>query len=413
MREWITADLESTPRLELTHGLGSALEHFATIRRRKQLLLDPIYRRHADEVTDVLEGFEWDLSRGAQIPASRALRAVAWNIERGKRWRDVAGLLREHPELVDAELVLLNEVDIGMGRSGNVNVPRELARALGYNYVYCNFELLLSPGDAFERGHDDPNRLAMHGAALLTRLPVSRLAAVTLPEFTDKFHADEKRLGGKRALMCEVLTGSGPVTVVVPHLDPFAGPRHRARQMQRVVRNLERWGNHCVLLGGDLNTNTYDFGTRRGLAVNVAHKLVRLGFDETIRQYMTPERIYERGTFEVMHAAGLSIEGFNARELGTTVYDIHDPELRDWTTRYVPRPARVWLERRLRPWGGAVPLRIDWFAGRGLRPLHSTVVDRPRAPDGGLLSDHNPMVVAFEPERSPATTRRSFSRLRG
>jgi endonuclease/exonuclease/phosphatase family metal-dependent hydrolase len=395
MDGWMTADVEGQSRSELTHELADALDHFSRIGRRRELNRDALYRQHQQEVRRVLDGFEWDVEGPTHVPTGREVRAVAWNIERGKRWAGVGQLLREHPELEGADLVLLNEVDIGMGRSGNVNVPRMIAQTLGLNYVYCNYELLLSPGDHFERSHGEANTLSMHGAAVLTRLPLSRVGAVTLPEYTDKFHADEKRLGGKRALMCEVATDAGPITVVLPHLDPFAGPRHRGRQMRRIVDCLDRFGNDRVLLGGDLNTNTYDLGTRRGLAANVARKLVVLGFDETIRQYMTPELVFERRTFEVMQQAGLSIDGFNERTLGTTFYDIHDPELRDWTQRYIPRPARAWLERRLEPWGGAVPLRIDWFAGRALQPVRAGVVDRPQGDDGQPLSDHNPLYVTF------------------
>ena len=356
-----------------------------------------MYRRIRSEIDRILEGFEWNLEPSdSAAPARDALRAVAWNVERGKQLSGVIELLQEHPDLREADLVLLNEVDIGMGRTGNRNVPRSIAAALGMSYVYCNLELLLSPGDAFERDHGQPNTLSLHGSALLSRLPITGVFAVTLPEYFDKFHDYEKRLGTKRALICEVQGSTGPICVVVVHLDPFAPPRHRARQMELVVQAIESTGHRQVLLGGDLNTNTYDLGSKPGLAVNLAHKLVRLGFDETIRQYMTPERIFERGTFEVLERAGLEVDDFNDRSRGTTYFDINDPELLDWTQRYVPAPARMWLRRRLQPWGGAVPLRIDWFAGRGLRPLDTAVVDRPHLREQAL-SDHNPLRVDVDP----------------
>ncbi len=397
MLDWIDADLDAGPDFELTHQLGPSLQHLASVSRRAELMVDPVFRANAAEIERVLSGFAWNLSLASEVPPQRELKAVAWNIERGKRFHGVAEALARHPQLAGADLILLNEVDVGMGRSGNLDVPRALAQQLGLNYVYCNYELLLSLGDAFERDHGTPNTLGLHGAALLTRLPVTRAGAIGLPEFSDKFHADEKRLGGKRALFCEVGTAAGPLTVVLPHLDPFAPPTHRGAQMRRIARFVDRWDNARVLLGGDLNTNTYDFGTRLGLARNVSYKLLRLGFDETIRQYMTPEQVFERRTFEALREAGLQIDGFNDRNEGSTFFDIHDPELRDWTERYIPRPARAWLERRLRPWNGTVPLRIDWFAGRRVAPLQSGVVDRPLDADGRPLSDHNPLFVTFEP----------------
>jgi endonuclease/exonuclease/phosphatase family metal-dependent hydrolase len=317
---------------------------------------------------------------------------VAWNVERGKQLSGVIRTLQEHPELRDADLVLLNEVDIGMGRTGNANVPRKVAQELGLDYVYCNLDLVLSKGDAFERGHEEPNTLGLHGSALLTRLPVTRVCAVPLREYRDKFNAVEKRLGQKRALVCEVQLTDGPLTVIVPHLDPFAPPRHRGRQMRRILRCVDELGNKRVLLGGDLNTNTYDLGTRVGLVANVAHKFARFGFEGAVQQYMTPHRSYERSVFKALQRAGLQIDGFNDPELGTSYYDSNDPELRAWTAGYVPGRVLRYLDRKLAPWGGRVPMKLDWIAGRHLWPLSTAVVERPSVGDR-VVSDHNPLRV--------------------
>ncbi len=386
------------PRRDLNHQLGPILDHLAGILRRRRLKRDAIYRQARPEIERILDAFEWSLSE--RQPGDGAhLRAVAWNVERGKRLAGVVRTLRDHPELQDADLILLNEVDIGMGRSGNRNIPREVARALGCDYVYCSQELVLCKGDAFEQDHAEPNLLALHGSALLTRLPVTRISAVGLPEYRDKFHVTEKRLGAKRALACEVQLRDGPLTVVVPHLDPFSPPRHRGRQMRRILRHVDALGNERVLLGGDLNTNTYDLGSKIGLAANLAHKFARFGFDGTVRQYMTPERHFERSVFRALRRAGLTIDGFNDREQGTSYYDINDPELLNWTAGYLPRPLQNYLQRKLQPWGGVVPLKIDWMAGRRLTPLSAVVVDRPAVNDR-MVSDHNPVRVdvAVRPE---------------
>lgn len=392
--DWVEAEL-TTPRASLDHALQAALDHLATLATRDALRVDPIWRTHASELERILAGFTWERGQAEPRRTRGPLRAVAWNIERGKRWRDAAELLATHPLLAGSDLILLNEVDIGMARSGNVDVPALIARRLGMDHVYCNYELVLCGGDAFERQPGTTNTLGLHGAALLSRLPIVRAGAIGIPEFQDKFEADEKRLGGKRALLCEVDTGTGPLCVVLPHLDPFAPPSHRGAQMRRILHWVDRFASGPVLLGGDLNTNTYDLGTSLGLARSFASKMARLGFDETIRHYMTPERIFERATFEALHAHGLRIDGFNDRQPGSTFFDLNDPELRDWTERFLPRAARSWLERRLRPYDGMVPLRIDWFAGRGLAPLRAGVVQRPRGLGGVSISDHDPLYVRF------------------
>lgn len=387
--------LEALPLVEtLSHELGELLRRFGGYRRKRALVRDPEYRAAQPEIERLLCGLEWDLRAATATQPTRPgrLRAIAWNVERGKRFEPLLGTLTSLDGLASPDLVFLTELDIGMGRSGNRNVPRELARALGMGYVFSNFHLVLARGDRGEQLLSAPNSHAMHGSALLTRFPVRRVSTLRLPEWVDKFHVLEKRLGDKRALFVELALPDGPLTVVVVHLDPFCPPRHRAWQMQLVLEHLEHFGARRVLLGGDLNTHTWDAGSAPGLAISLAHKLVRFGFAGTVANYMTPERVFERGVFDALSHAGLSTEGFVDPSRGTVYYDMHDPEVIDKSLDEVPRPVLNWLERRLRPWGGCVPLRMDWFAGRGVTPAAAWTVSRPRH-QGQRVADHDPLGV--------------------
>jgi hypothetical protein len=110
---------------------------------------------------------------------------------------------------------------------------------------------------------------------------------------------------------------------------------------------------------------------------------------------MTPERLYERPLFAALAARGFTVDGFNDRGRGTLDYDLNHPYAIEKTRRAVGG-ALTWLLRRLlRPWGGVVPARLDWFAGRGVRPLWAGVVDA-REPDGRPTSDHAAIVVDVE-----------------
>lgn len=390
-------------RSALDHDLGATLAHLASIRTRRQLERDPVFLRVRPQLERVLRGFEWDLgpTLGTSLAPRRpgVVRALAWNVERGKRFAGLKDALTQGPELRDADLLLLTEVDIGMGRSQNRNVPRELAAALGMGYVFANYHIVLAEGDRGERGHGVANTKALHGCALLTRFPVLRFAAVELQERRDKFHATEKRMGNKRALLCELLLPDGPLTVAVVHLDPFTGPRQRAAQLREVMAQLRAFGGERVLLGGDLNTNTYDLGSGRGLIFNLLYKLTRFGFEGTVAQYMKPEELLERRVFDELRAGGLTVAGYNDTARGTIYYDVYDPELARKALDHLPapvcRPLLRWLERRLAPWDGRVPLRVDWFAGAGLRPRAPQVIERPTA-QGRLISDHNPILVDLE-----------------
>jgi endonuclease/exonuclease/phosphatase family metal-dependent hydrolase len=380
---------------DVEHDFGDELSRWGGFRHRSQLRRDPAFMRRRHEIDAVLSGYEWDL-RATRPPGSVGpVRAVAWNIERGKRLEPLLGVLAEREEVANPDLVLLTEVDVGMGRSRNEHVARRIGEALGLGWIFAPSHLVLAPGDHAELDHGIPNTRSLHGVTLLSRFPVRRVVGVSLPEYVDKFHTLEKRLGDKRALVAEVDAPGGPIAVASVHLDPFCPPRHRARQMRLVTAAIERMGCHRALLGGDLNTNTYHLGSVAGLGIDIAHKLLRFGFEETVRQYMTPEQVFERSVFGVLAKAGLTIEGFNQRETATLYYDINDPELIDKSRDYLPAPMLRWLTRKLEPWSGCVPLRMDWFAGRGLRPLRSSVLERPRY-QGGHVSDHDPVIVDFE-----------------
>jgi endonuclease/exonuclease/phosphatase family metal-dependent hydrolase len=390
-------------RFELDHDFAEALAHISRIRRRRKLRRDPVYQRIRPQLERVLRGFEWNLepTLGTQLTTRRpgSVRAVAWNVERGKRFDGLCSLLQHDAELRDADILMLTEVDIGMGRSNNRNVPKEIAAALGMGYVFANYHIVLAEGDRGERGHGIPNTKALHGCALLTRFPVLRFEAVELFERRDKFHATEKRMGNKRTLLCELLLPDGPLTVALVHLDPFAGPRNRAAQLAYIVERMRTFGGKRLLLGGDLNTNTYDLSTTRGLAYNIIYKMTRFSWQRMAEQYMTPEANFERKVFEALRQGGLAIDGFNDFNKGTIYYDVYDPDLARKMLDYFPRRVSQWmlsyLERKLAPWAGRVPMRVDWFAGAGLTPRCPQVIERPTV-DGRIVSDHNPILVDLE-----------------
>lgn len=381
----------------IDHALGEELDRWSTLQSRAAIERDPGYRRHRAQVQALLHGFQWDLRAATATTAARPgrLRVGAWNVERGKRWPALCGVLREHPGLADLDVLLLTEVDHGMGRSGNRDVAGQLGQHLGMGHVFAPSHLVLSPGDHAEQHHGVPNTLALHGSALLTRFPVRRVLGVGLPEYGDKLHALERRLGSKRAVLAELDAPGGVLTVALVHLDPFSSPTHRARQMRRVVESLRELDGRRVILGGDFNTNTYDLGSPARLLVNLGGKLLRYGFAGTVAQYMMPEQRLERPVFDVLAGAGLSIDGFVDPDTDTIRFDLNDPEYLDKAQRMLPRPLFQWLQRRIEPWNGAVPMRMDWLAGRGLRPTAAWTVTRPRH-RGEHVSDHDPIGVELE-----------------
>ncbi len=66
-------------------------------------------------------------------PPVDSLRVVSWNIAQGARYERVRDALDE----IDADIYLLQEVDIGVRRSDYRNVARDLAHDLDLNWVFA------------------------------------------------------------------------------------------------------------------------------------------------------------------------------------------------------------------------------------------------------------------------------------
>ena len=379
------------------HEIHAHYPALRAIRTRKALERSALWAEIGGEVRRVLEGVERGDCAPAPSPAAvpaphgRVLRAVAWNIQRGARFDDLRRTLLA-PPLAGADLLLLSEVDVGLGRSGNRNVARELAEALGMSYAFGVSYLALT--DDF--GDDSAgleNTLALSGAAVLSRYPIGRVENIDLPEIRDKFRSSEKRLGKKRALLAEVALPDGPLVVAACHLDSNASPAQRACQLGGVLDSVERSGVARALVGGDFNTSTYDVSSTLALARDLLHKLLVTGLRATIDNYLTPEKRYEQPVFELLRARDFVVEGFNDRGTGTYFYDLTDPYILDRSRKLVGRALTRLLVRLLRPWNGCVPARLDWFAGRNVRPVAAAVERPPAAADGRPLSDHAAVIV--------------------
>jgi endonuclease/exonuclease/phosphatase family metal-dependent hydrolase len=382
----------SFARLEaVEHEIHAHYHALRAIRTRKALERSALWASIAREVTRVLEGVErGDRAPVGPAPRGRALRAVAWNVQRGARLDELCRAVVA-PPFADADVLLLSEVDVGLGRSGNRNVARELADALGMSYAFGVSYLALTD-DFGDDARGLENTLALSGAAVLSRHPIGCVENIDLPEIRDKFHSSEKRLGKKRALRAEISLPDGPLVVAACHLDSNASPAQRALQLGAVLDSVERSGVRRALVGGDFNTTTYDLSSTLALARDLLHKLLVTGFRATVEQYLTPETRYERPIFELLRSRAFVVEGFNDRAAGTSFYDLADPYALDRTQKLVGRALTRLLVRLLRPWNGCVPARLDWFAGRNVTPIAASVA-RPHGADGRPLSDHSAVIV--------------------
>jgi endonuclease/exonuclease/phosphatase family metal-dependent hydrolase len=297
-------------------------------------------------------------------PPPAALRVLFWNAERLKYGAASAALLGG----AGADVILLCEVDVGMARSGNGHTVAELARALGTGWVLGIEFVELDLGDARERAWHAgaENRAGLHGAAILSRLPLRRPALVRLEAsgrwFDGRF--GERRVGGRMALLAELATAAGPVLLAVVHYESHTDPADRLASTRALLDAIDAHAPGMpALVGGDLNTSTFDLETKRDESA-VARALAA-----------DPDRLVRPERFEPLfaHAAGRGYAWADCNLAGEPTQRTRP----DGT----PRP----------PFG-----KIDWFLARGLACRDPAILPAVDA-RGVAISDHEALLVTVAP----------------
>lgn len=388
----------------LEHGLGP---HFAALARfdsTRALEASELYQKLRPEIESLLASVACeDFTTARTARAGEVVRATAWNIERGSRLAGVVEVLGAHPTLAESDVLLLTELDYGMARSGNRHVAREIAQRLGWSYAFAPCYVNLAKGSGLESEAAGENREALHGNAVLSRYPLARAHSIALPNGKDKMRGKEKRLGCQRAVVADVEHPAGALRVVSLHLDAHSSQHHRRRQMRVVLDHLDKLEPRLpVLVGGDWNTSTYN-SSRAVYSIFGFFRRVLMGVRHVLRNhYLYPERWFERGMFRELESRGYGYRGLNEQGAGTLHYDVKDLAANTNMADWVPAWCFWWLNWALRENGGRCSLKLDWFAGRGLAPDPANpprVVGSLRDRDGGVLSDHDAIVVDFITEK--------------
>jgi endonuclease/exonuclease/phosphatase family metal-dependent hydrolase len=256
-----------------------------------------------------------------------SLRVVMWNIERGLRLDDIklamtdadtflrtrdgetpsaegAAQVKEELEVLQtADILVLQEVDWGMKRTGYREVVRELGAAMNMNWAYAVEFLEVDPIDLGTESFDEmPEEeraqlrkdievdkdlyRGLHGTAILSRYPIREARVIPLlVQGHDWYHSEKRgvspiesakrgatamvflekifreiRRGGRTHLFVTLdvphLPG-GRLTVSAPHLEARTKPATRREQMNIVLSHL-REIEHPVIVAGDLNTTGTD-----------------------------------------------------------------------------------------------------------------------------------------------------------
>jgi endonuclease/exonuclease/phosphatase family metal-dependent hydrolase len=311
--------------------------------------------------------------------------AVHWNIEHGNWYDQVERALTTHPLLEAADLVMMNEVDLGMARAGNRDVAGDLAAALGFHGAWAPLaiETTLGRDDDARMAAGRSNQEALVGNAILSRWPLGAARIVELPS-PERVQFDVERMYGRHiGLVLEVLRPGAPFVAVSAHLEVHRTRRNRGLQMQALTRALvdER---RPIVLAGDFNSHTFDRGRWWDPLVNAAVMLTWSN-RAVLSRFLHPDRGPSREPlFDALRDADFEWNRFNDRRPTLRVRFERLDEAR--AVKKIAGPLIAWAERRSR-------LRLDWFAGRGWRDGRGAAVAGLDGP--GKASDHAPIVAEF------------------
>jgi endonuclease/exonuclease/phosphatase family metal-dependent hydrolase len=179
----------------------------------------------------------------AGAAASAELRVLVYNVHAGKDAKGVDNLQRVADVVrgSDADIVLLQEVDKGTRRSGNVDQPAEYARRTGFNVAFGR-SLNYDGGE--------------YGIAILSRWPIRSDTTIHLP-----VAPPQERSGGsyepRVAMRVTIGAPAGDIVVMNTHLDASGEDVWRKQEVRTLI-DLTRAATAgravAVFMGGDLNS---------------------------------------------------------------------------------------------------------------------------------------------------------------
>jgi len=247
-----------------------------------------------------------------------------------------------------------------------------------------------------EKNAAGENAESLHGNALLSRFPMHRVHSLALPNGKDKMRGAEKRIGSQRAVIADIEHPSGMFRAVSLHLDAHSSQHHRYLQMRRVLDHLRTLEPQLpTLVGGDWNTTTHN-ASRALYSILGYCRRVLMGVRHVVaNHYPYPDRRFERRLFRELERSGYEYRQINMPGECTLHYNVEDIAANLNMGEWVPQWCFWFINRALERTGGECSMKLDWFAGSGIRALQPASVISGLQEGGGRVSDHDPIVLSF------------------
>ena len=212
-----------------------------------------------------------------------SIRVVDWNIDRGLQLPSIIEFLGD----ANADISILQEVDINARRTNRLNIAQEIARKLRLNYVFGREFVELTQGSSTSP--------AYHGQATLSRWKITNSRLIRFQQQSDfwkprwyvpKLEPFQERLGGRIALVSEINISGSSVFAYNLHLESRGDDELRLAQLDEVLRDARAHvPERLTVVAGDLNLNA--------AKPSPAEAIVRHGFVDAVptgRFATTPAR---------------------------------------------------------------------------------------------------------------------------
>ncbi|MEM7396865.1 MAG: endonuclease/exonuclease/phosphatase family protein, partial [Verrucomicrobiota bacterium] len=237
---------------------------------------------------------EWSMYVDEAIEALTCSNSYTAMIDTGKappKSKRYRNMLRQRERITESDIIFLQEMDIGMPRSGYANSVEKMAEALGMNYAYSAQALELEPvvtgvSKLDDKPVDPGAYKGIFGAGILTRFPIKKVEAFQLRHQPYDWYEEEKadlewielgrRLGAeilfKEDIQREMKVGgrnyfridlevpglpNNTLTLINIHLEVKCPPEDREKQVKEILSYIKPIDNP-VIMAGDFNSIRHD-----------------------------------------------------------------------------------------------------------------------------------------------------------
>lgn len=163
------------------------------------------------------------------------LRVVSLNIHGVRSAEEISQSLGAEPELADADLYLLQEVE----EVDSQATIEQLGAQIGFHSLFA----------AAERREEGQ----LHGLAILSRFPLREASVIRLP-----YNRLRVNTRCRIALAATVDAPAGRIRAVNLHLDTRINSQKRLEQLQPILGQVDSFAGP-VILGGDFNTQDFQW----------------------------------------------------------------------------------------------------------------------------------------------------------